>query len=384
MPGEPDLIERDDLELKEALDPTVKRDRLRLVKEVVAMANTRGGRILIGVTDDGKRVGVPGQDRSKWDAARIGDLLDKYIDPDRLEVSHTFHGDGCPPGRIVVELVIPQYHDPPLVICRDARDRSNKTVFRKGAVLVRNNTKVEPAARSDFVRWRKVDRGRIFEGISTVILNPGSVVQVAREGVNLDAPSYLLSRSVDLFRRRPDKLLDGSDLLYLFTNRAHLDTNAPDRRRLLLHSALRRRATLFFWLALLDTDPDEVAGVLDEALNMRDRDKSDMSGAVPLVAALFLSPSRYQGLIVRMANSRYAHIRRAADSYAELADAQAAIEKRRNTPLHGRSLSDFGDAELLAVAELEVEGGRAVRISRRLPVLGLEYLVRRLATDGDR
>ena len=385
MHNEPDLTERDDLELKESLDPMAKRDQLRLVKEIVAMANTKGGRILIGVTDEGKRVGVPDQDRSKWDAARIGDLLDKYLNPDRLEVSHSFRRDGCPPERMVVELVVPQYIDPPLVICRDAAsDESNRLFFRKGAVLVRNNTKVEPAARSDFVRWRKADRSRIFEGISTVILNPGSVVQVAHEDLNRDTPSYLLSRSVDLFRRRPDKLLDGNDLLYLFTNRAHLDTNASDRRRLLLHSALRRRATLFFWLALLDTDADEVAAVLDEALNMRDRDKSDMSGAVPLVAALFMSPSRYRGLIARMADSRYAHIRRAASSYPELADARAAIDKRRGTRLYGRPLSDFSNEELLDFAERTIEEGGLVRTSRQLPLLGIEYLVRRLSIEGGR
>ena len=385
MRNEPDLTERDDLELKENLDPTAKRDQLRLVKEIVAMANTKGGRILIGVTDDGKRVGVPDQERYMWEAARIGDLLEKYIDPDRLEVSHSFRRDGCPPERMVVELVVPQYIDPPLVICRDtASDQSNRLFFRKGAVLVRNNTRVEPAARSDFVRWRKEDRSRILEGVSAVILDPDSVVQVAHEDVNRDTPSYLLSRSVHLFRRRPDKLLDGNDLLYLFTNRAHLDTNASDRRRLLLHSALRRRATLFFWLARLDADPDEVAAVLDEALKMRDRDKSDMSGAVPLVAALFLSPSQYQDLIARMTTSRYAHIRRAASGYPELADARAAIEKRRGSRLYGRRLSDFSDEELLDVAERTIEEGGVVRISRQLSLLGIEYLVRRLSIEGGR
>ena len=384
MPNEPDLSERDELEFKVTLDPMDGHDRLRLVEEIVAMANTKGGRILIGVDEAGTWVGVPDDDRSKWDAARIGDLIDKYIDPERVEVSIAFRRDSCPPEKMVVELLVPQHHDPPLVISRDASDRSNAPVLRRGAILVRNNTKVEAAARSDFVRWRKDDRDRIFEGISTVILNPGSVIQVDHGDQARHPASYLLSRSVDLFRRRADKLLDGDDLLFLFANRDHLDTSTSDRRRLLLHSALRRRATLYFWLALLDTDRAEVARVLDEALNMRDRDKSDMSGAVPLVAALYLPPSGYQDLVARMATSRYAHIRDAAERYPTPEDALEAISTRRKTVIDGRAVADLRDEELLSEAERTAEDRRRRLVSRRMPALGLEYLARRLGDRGDR
>lgn len=149
--------ERVDLELKRYLDPGAKRDLMLLVKQIVAMANTEGGRILVGVTNDGRRVGVPDRDRSKWDPAPLGDQLDRCISPDHVEVVIAFRPDGCPEGTVVVEVTVPQYPDPPLVICRDGSDQS-RTIFRKGDVLVRNNIKVEAASRSDYARWRREDR----------------------------------------------------------------------------------------------------------------------------------------------------------------------------------------------------------------------------------
>ena len=372
--------ERDDLELKLVLDPRVQRDRLRLVKEIVAMANTKGGRILVGVADDGERVGIPEGDRVNWDGALLGDLVEKYIVPDRVEVGIAFRRGGCASGRMVVELTVPQHGDPPLVVSKDGTEGS-KTFFRKGAVLVRNNTKVELASRSDFVRWKKEDRKQVFDGVKEILLSPGATVQIIQGDERVDTASYFLSRSVDLFRRRPDKLLDGTDLLYLFQNRDYLDTASSDGRRLLIHSSLRRQPTLWFWLALLGTGADEVFHIVHEALRMKDRDKSDMSKAVALVGCLFLTPAQYQGLVSEMQTSRYAHIQRAADTYAEPSEAKAAIDKRRQMLVDGRRLSEFNDDELLTRADLEIEGGQPRYISRRLPALGLEYLSRRVPDE---
>lgn len=373
-----ELTERDDLELKEKLDPTVKCDQIRLIREIVAMANTRGGRIMIGVTDDGRRVGVPEQNRSKWDGARLGDQLDKYLNPERLEVSVAFNRDGCPPERLLIELAVQRYPDPPLVISRTAQDKSGKVVLCKGDVLVRNNTKVERAVRADFVRWRDEDRRRIFEGVETVIRNPTSVVRIVEACEARDPVSYFMSRSVDIFRQRPDKLLDGSDLLHLFTNRATLELISTDSRRLLLHSALRRRATLYFWLALIEASSEEVAGILKEALDMSDRDKSDMSDAIPLVAHLYLSTVQYRELIKRMSTSRYAHIRKAAERHPTSAKAKATVEKRRSTKIDGQLLSDISDELLLKLADLTIDEYSKQQVSKRLTALGLEYLVRQL------
>ncbi len=193
-----------------------------------------------------------------------------------------------------------------------------------------------------------------------------------------DEPSYLLSRATDLFRQRREKLLDGDDLLYLWENREALDSISTESCVLLVQSALRRPPTLFFWLARCGFESADIVSVLEQALDMRDRDKSDMGKMVPLVAALYLDRTQYDGLIARMADSAYAHIREAAAEFEYVEDAEAAIETRRASRIDGQPLADLDNTELLAAAdELALPENRRTA-SRRMPNLGLEYLARKL------
>lgn len=371
------------LEYKEDLDPTGPKDRLALVREVVAMANAEGGRVLVGMRDDGTVIGVPEADRAHWDPAVIGDLLDSFVNPEHVEVRISFNEEGCPTGRTVVEVGVSQHSAPPLVLCKDGNHPgADSPMFRKGVVLVRHNTKVESAKRSDFLRWRDDLRNRILQQFQMVVEAPETahLRMVAHDEVR-DEPQYLLSRAVDLFRQRREKLLDGDDLLYLFENRGALDLTTDDVAELLIQSALRRRATLFFWLALVDPPPEKVREMLDTALGMSDRDKSDMATAVPIVASLYLTEEEYKEIIGLMEGSSYAHIREAATDYATLAAARAAVDERRAGAIDGTALADLGDDELLASADELVAEGNTQRASRRMPVLGLEFLARRLELE---
>jgi len=374
------VTEGKNLEFKVSLDPEDSRDRLKLVREIVAMANADGGYIRIGIADDGTVVGVDASDTDKWDPASIGDLLHSYLNPDYLEIDLHISTEGCPEGRVVVDVRVPKAMAPPLVLCRDGNHGdSTSAVFKRHAVLVRHNTKVEAASRSDYLRWREEQRNRILQQFQMVVEAPESAhLRMVDSDEVRDEPSYLLSRAADLYRQRREKLLDGDDLVYLFTNRESLDLSDGNACELLVQSALRRRATLFFWLALCGCSASRVGAVLESALNMSDRDKSDMAGVVPLVAALYLSPDEYGDLIDRMESSSYAHIREAAGDLPDVEAARHAIADRRASAVDGRSLSDFGDDELLAEASnLAASGGRS-RASRRMPNLGLEFLARRL------
>jgi hypothetical protein len=371
------------LEYKEDLDPTDLKDRLALVREVVAMANAEGGRLLVGVRDDSTVIGVPEADRAQWDPAVIGDLLDSFVNPEHVEIRISFDGEGCPEGRTVVELSVSQHSSPPLVINKDGNHPGAASpMFRKGAVLVRHNTKVEPARRSDFLRWREDLRNRILQQFQMVVEAPETahLRMVADEEVR-DEPQYLLSRALDLFRQRREKLLDGDDLLYLFENRATLDLTTDDVAELLVQSALRRRATLFFWLALVDPPSERVREMLDTALGMSDRDKSDMASAVPIVASLYLTEEEYEAVVARMQASSYAHIREAATDFPTLAASRAAVDERRTARIDGNALADLGDDELLAIADDLIAEGNVQRASRRMPLLGLEFLSRRLEQE---
>lgn len=371
------------LEYKEDLDPTDLKDRLALVREVVAMANAEGGRILVGVRDDGTVIGVPEADRAHWDPAVIGDLLDSFVNPDHVEVRISFDGEGCPEGRTVVELSVSQHSAPPLVLSKDGNHPgADSPMFRKGAVLVRHNTKVEPARRSDFLRWREDLRNRILQQFQMVVEAPETAhLRIVADDEVRDEPQYLLSRAVDLFRQRREKLLDGDDLLYLFENRTTLDLTTDDVAELLIQSALRRRATLFFWLALVDPPPERVSEMLEIALGMSDRDKSDMASAVPIVASLYLTEEEYGEIVTRMEASSYAHIREAAEDFATPGIAKAVVDERRASSIGGTALADLGDDELLARADELASEANAQKTSRRMPLLGLEYLTRRLE-DG--
>jgi hypothetical protein len=114
---------------------------------------------------------------------------------------------------------------------------------------------------------------------------------------------------------------------------------------------------------------------------MSDRDKSDMAGAIPLIASMYLTQQQYDALIAQMATSTYAHIREAAVDYPTMTDAAAEIERRRETSIDGTSLGDLGDQELLDMAEELVSDGSPHRISRRMSVLGIEYLARKLGLE---
>lgn len=371
------------LEYKENLDPTEPKGRLALVREVVAIANAEGGRILVGVRDDGTIIGVPEADRADWDPAVIGDLLDSFVNPDHVEVRIGFDREGCPDGRTVVEVGVSQHQAPPLVLCKDGNHPgADPQMFRKGAVLVRHNTKVEPARRSDFLRWREDLRNRILQQFQMVVEAPETAhLRMVADDEVRDEPQYLLSRAVDLFRQRREKLLDGDDLLYLFENRTTLDLTTDDVAELLIQSALRRRATLFFWLGLVDPPSERVREVLDTALGMSDRDKSDMASAVPIVASLYLTEEEYEEIVARMQASSYAHIREAATDFATLAAARAAVAERRTATIEDTALSDLGDDELLARADELVAEGNTQKASRRMPLLGLEFLSRRLEQE---
>ena len=367
------------VEYKEALDPTEAKDRLTLVKEIVAFANSNGGRIVVGVTNSGVPVGVPAAQMVGWDPSKIGDLLDSFIDPDHLEVAISFSMEEALGGQVLVTIDVPQFESPPLVLSKDGNHGDGHSAFSRYSVFVRHNTKAEPARRSDYLKWRDDLRNRILQQFQMVIQAPETahLRMIGDEEVR-DEPNFLLSRAVDLFRQRPEKLLDGDDLLYLFQNRDAIDFSADLVPELLIHSALRRRATLFFWLALSGIDANSVSRILHAALRMSDRDKSDMASALPLVASLYLGATDYAELVGLMATSSYAHISDAAKKCPTITEALAAVEERRNGAVDQIPLADFGDDQLLRAAEDLAAEQNAGRISRRMPNLGLEYLARYL------
>lgn len=76
------LPEGSHLEFKSEIDVDSTEGKVKFAKDVVAMSNTPpGGYILVGVADDGKLCVPAGCfDRSRYDSARLGDIVRGYVD----------------------------------------------------------------------------------------------------------------------------------------------------------------------------------------------------------------------------------------------------------------------------------------------------------------
>ncbi len=375
------MSENSDLERKLTLDPDEPKDRLKLVREIVAMVNSGGGLIEIGVADDGTDVGVSRQLAAKFDPARLGDMVESYVSPDRVEL--TIEQRSLPGDELVIEIAVPRAPDPPLVLRQagnyvDGKGRQS-ALFPAQSVYVRRNTKAEPANREDYRQWREeaVQRARneILERLTMVVeAPPDARIRVIDEEEVKDEPNFFLSRSADVFSHRPERLLSGQDLAYLWIHRHSLDASDV-ANELIFQSALRKRATLFLWLAFLDPEADRVGRYLMRALDMRDRDKSDAARSILLVAALYLSDVEYERIRQAMAASSYAHMREQAEALPVKTDAQAVLDAQRRTTAAGQELAELTVDEIKDMAE-ELLRSSDVGLSRRVPPLGWEYLRR--------
>ena len=376
------MTEDTSVERKLTLNLDHAKDRVRLIKEVVAMANSGGGVIVIGADDDGTEIGLPEDLANHFDPARIGDLLDRFLRPDRLEIK--LRHRVLPTGKVVVEVKVPPVADPPLVLCRPGnyeKDGNQEALFPAQTVFVRRNTRAEPARREDYRQWRNeaIERARaeIIERLAMVVEAPSDarVRVVSGEDVK-DEPSFLLSRSAEIFESRPERLLSGPDLLYLWRHRDTLRFD-PVAAELVIQSALRKRATLFLWLAHLQPSADAVKRYIDRAMQMRDRDKSDAGKAILLVGARYLTDHEYDELVAIMAGSRYAHMREAAHQFPTKNDGETHLDRLTFESVDGKPVREYTSDELLGLVERILSDASSRIASRQLPVIGFEYLRRK-------
>lgn len=377
------MVERADLERKRSVDLDDRLDSLRLVKEIAAMANSGGGRIIVGVLDDGNEVGIAPALAAKFDPARIGDLLDSFLSPDRIEVD--VKRRVLPAGDEVLELLVPAAVRPPLVLCKSGNYEvagKQQEVFGAHSVFVRRNTKAERARRADFLRWTEEAEERIratlLERVAMVVEAPHDAhVRLVLDDAVVDEPSYLLSRSTDVFQVRPDRLLSGGDLIYLWKHRDVL-TFTPRSRELIIQSALRKRATLYLWVGYLRPSTDELTSVLLRSFDMNDRDKSDAGRGILTLAALYLTDAGYDEIAARLRGSRYAHFREAAAEMPDRPIAVAHIEDLVGQSIYGTPVNQFSETELLDTADSLLDRGSGRSVSRQLVPVGLQFLRLRL------
>jgi Putative DNA-binding domain/EC042_2821-lke REase len=150
------------IDFKESFDPGDKGEWCELLKDLVAMANTGGGLVVVGLDDRGRNSGKAVKPVVDLDPATITDKFMKYTGEnfDGVNVHSTTR------GRQVIAILAVDASDSPLVFIKPGTYPSltggQSRAFSQGSVYVRHGAKSEPATGLDLrvVLDRKVELAR--------------------------------------------------------------------------------------------------------------------------------------------------------------------------------------------------------------------------------
>ncbi len=133
------------LDYKRSFDLTSTRDAVELTKDAVAMANTAGGYIVLGVEDDGGVVGFNPGRGARLDEATLRKKVGKFIGVGlELFVGNSFTVDEKP---VTVVTILKSAHSP-IVFVKSGQytpdgGKRSIDVFRSGDVFVRHGSASE-------------------------------------------------------------------------------------------------------------------------------------------------------------------------------------------------------------------------------------------------
>ena len=150
------------IDFKGSLDPDEKGEWCELLKDLVAMANSGGGLVIIGLDDKGRPSGKSIKPVLDLDPATITDKFLRYTGEnfDGVSVQRSARGDRP------IALMMVEESDSPLVFIKPGTYASpnggQSRAFSQGVVYVRHGAKSEPATGLDLrvVLDRKVALAR--------------------------------------------------------------------------------------------------------------------------------------------------------------------------------------------------------------------------------
>lgn len=177
-------------DFKSSFDPHSKQEWCELIKDIVAMSNSGGGLIIVGVDDDGNPL----------ENADIGALL--AVDP--ADVTNRIHSytdqhfgafeivESVRRGKPVAVINVGP-SDIPIVFTAHggyAISGGQKTAFVKGSVYFRHGAKSEPGATDDLRQALERKLGQVkgfwLDGIGKIMAAPaGSDVQIVQRTITL-------------------------------------------------------------------------------------------------------------------------------------------------------------------------------------------------------
>lgn len=175
-----DEPESDELEKKSSLDPSNPKEMLGLVADIVAMSNTKGGRLLIGTLG----APLPENQVKLFDSARLDDKVNSLAEPivggiKSVQLDNDF---------MLVE--VEKSKNPPHVFKKEGNyndpEKGQLHIFRSRDILVRHSSKTERATRSDLDRMFTERQRTLFEKVKMVFDAPsGTRIEVVEEGLGV-------------------------------------------------------------------------------------------------------------------------------------------------------------------------------------------------------
>ena len=171
------------VDFKQSFDPGSNGEWCELIKDIVAMANTGGGVILVGLDNGGKPTGENVQTVLELDQAEFADKIGKYTGSEPCEVD-VQEGSKCGVQIAIIEV---SGVEAPIVFQRpgtyQVASGKQKTAFSRGTVYFRHGAKSEPGTTADLRRVveQRLDtiRKQWLDGVRKVVTSPrGSSIAI--------------------------------------------------------------------------------------------------------------------------------------------------------------------------------------------------------------
>ncbi len=137
------------IEFKQSIDVKSPSDWCEIIKDIAAFANSGGGIILFGITNDGKKAKFNSIDILNYDPADITNKIFKHtgVQFDAFELIEVKRSSYSIPALLINKAF------PPLVFLNNGAyvgpDGKTKSAFVKGTIYYRHGAKSEPANASD-------------------------------------------------------------------------------------------------------------------------------------------------------------------------------------------------------------------------------------------
>lgn len=168
--------ELEQVDFKESLDVHSKGEWCEVIKDIVAMANSGGGVLLIGISDDGHVSGFDVTPVLDFDPAKVTDKLFSYTG---RHFSNFRITKAQKDGKLIAALEIGAA-SVPLVFTSagnyQGHDGKQKTAFSMGVVYFRHGAKSEPGTSDDLGQFLKREIENVKEswlsGIRKVVEAP--------------------------------------------------------------------------------------------------------------------------------------------------------------------------------------------------------------------